>query len=830
MAGALTLKLLWRNWRSGDLRVLSSAVVLAVAVVTAIAVFAERMDKSISRQSNGYLAADRQIVSRFSIPEQWRAEAAQLGIEQSDTTEFASMIFADEAMTLASIKAVAEGYPLRGDLEVSNEAFPPPGAVEKTDTIPAPGTVWVESSLLPMLDLAIGDQFALGNSELTVTKVIVHEPDGAQGFSMTGPRVLMNSTDVEATGIVQPGSRITYRWLVAGDEQQLAAFEQWLKPKLGDHYRLVTLKESQNNVGQALNRGKSFLMLSGMIGVLLAGVAIAIAAQQFARTSQDSVALLKSLGCTAGEVRKLYIGQLFLLGLMATLVGLLCGDLLHRAIASSVAGLFDVQFVASSVQPYLIGFATGLLSLICFALPPLWPLPALAPIRILRASVEMANVSLWSQAAFGLTAVVLIIGFYSGDLKLTFTVISGIVVIVVLATLLGSLLLVGTRQLGTRAGSIWRLAIANLLRNGKHSITQLVVFSTAIMLLLVIFLVRTSLIDEWRLQLPDEAPNNFIVNIAGVDAQPILQRFHDKQYKLSPLYPMILGRLVARNGYQYQEEDRPLSNTLQRELNLSWTDALPEDNKIVAGQWWDQWQGTGYGVSVEQATADELGIAVGDILQFSIGGLSLEARVASIRSLDWNTMRPNFYFLFSPGALDDYSPSYMTSAYVPESDKRFIADLIRAYPTITVIEVDRIIERIQSIIDQVSQGIEFVLWVVLLGGVLVLIATVNASMQSRMHETSIIRALGSGKRLIIGSLWIEFSLLGFCSGLMAAISCEALMFSLRTLVFDQPAAMHPQVWVLGPIVAAVVIGGLGALACRKVVTVPPALVLRELQG
>ncbi|BFM06953.1 ABC transporter permease [Halioxenophilus aromaticivorans] len=826
----LALKLLWRHWRSGELRILSTAVILAVTVVTAIAVFADRMDRSISRQSNGYLAADRQVVSRFAIPEQWREQAQQFDVQQSGIIEFASMAFAEDEMTLASVKAVEAGYPLRGDLEISEQAFPPASEVAITLEQPAAGTVWVDSTLLPMLGIELGGQVAIGNGEFTVSKVVVHEPDGSQGFSMTGPRILMNAADVAATEVIQPGSRITYKWLIAGEEGPLEAFESWIKPQLGDHYEWVTLQESQRNVSQALVRGKSFLMLAGMVGVLLAGVAVAIAAQQFARVQQDSVALLKSLGCSARLVRTLYFGQIVVLGLLATAVGLVLGDLLHRIIAASVAGLFNVEFVSSGVQPYIIGVATGILTLVCFALPPLWPLPALSPVRIFRSSVEMAHIGLLSQASFGLAAIIVIIGLYSGDVKLTLTVVVGIIVIALLAMLAGLVLLRGTQRIGARAGSIFRLAVANLMRNGKHSITQLVVFSTAFMLLLVMFLVRTSLIDEWRMQLPEDAPNHFLVNIAQSEAGPVRELFAASDYRLSPLYPIILARLVARNDYMYQEQDRPKSNTLRRELNLSWAEELPADNKILDGQWWDHWQGEGYGVSVEEDTAKELELSVGDRLRYSIGGLELTATVASIRSVDWNALTPNFYFLFSPGALTDYSPSYLASAYVDKRDSEFIPNLIRTYPTISVIEVDRIIDRIKTIIDQVGQGIELVLWVVILGGVLVLVATVNASMTNRLHETSLIRALGSSKRVIVGSLWLEFSLLGLCAGIMAVISCEVLMVALRVLVFEQQVVLHPWVWLVGPLLASASVGALGALACRKVVTVPPGLVLREIHS
>ncbi|GAA6167706.1 ABC transporter permease [Sessilibacter corallicola] len=828
----LSLKLLWRNWRSGELKVLASAIVLAVTVVTAIAVFADRMDRSLQRQSNAYLAADRVISGRFPIPEDWQTYIDESAIEQSRTARFSSMVFAGNEMQLASIKAVAEGYPLRGTLEVSDVPFALGNDVVAAQGIPKSGEVWVDSRLLPILGVELGDTLSVGNKDFRISQVVIHEPDGGQGFSIAGPRVMMNYQDMDDTGVVQPGSRIFYRWLLSGEEPALEQLVDNITPVLGDHYRIRTLQDSQRSISSALDRGKSFLMLSGMIGVLLAGVAIAIAAQQFAERNVDAVALFKSLGASAVKVRRLYFSQLVALGLLSSFAGLVTGEILHRFIASSLATLFNVVLIGASWQAYGLGIFTGLVSLLCFALPPLWPLPKISPVRVLRREINIEQLSVWTRGLIGLAAVVLLIGLYSRDLQLTLTVVVGLIGILAIAVSLSLALLNSSRQLGSKAGSTWRLAMSNLRRNRGHSSTQIVVFSCALMLLMVLFTVRTSLIDEWRLQLPENAPNHFVLNINASERDPITEEFEARNFEFNPLYPMVLGRLVGKNEYRYQEDDRYTSDSLQRELNLSWADELAPDNEIVDGQWWDQWQPNDaeYGVSIEYQTAQELGAKVGDELHFSLGGLELKATIASIRTVDWDALTPNFYFLFSPGALEGYSPTYLTSVYVPNQDKRFINEFLRKYPTLVILEVDRIIDRIKAIVDQVSRGIELVLWVVLLGGVLVLIAAVSASMARRMQEASILRALGSGGKLIVGSLWIEFSVLGFFSGLMAAAGAELILYFLQSEIFGQTAYFHGLMWLIGPVAGSIFIGALGAFACRRTVTVAPALVLRELQS
>jgi putative ABC transport system permease protein len=827
----LPLQLLWRNWRSGEVKILASALILAVAVVTAITVFADRMDNSLVRQSNSYLAADRVVNSRFVIPEDWRAQSAQYTLKQAHTAEFSSMVMANGDMQLASVKAVSSQYPLRGALEISTTAFAIDAAIEPANGIPKSGEVWVDSRLLPLMDLSLGESLSIGEREFIITQVVIREPDATGGFGVLGPRVLMNIEDLSTTGVIFPGSRVSYRWLLAGEEANLNDFAKWLKPQLGDHYRWVALKEAQRNIGSALDRGTRFLMLAGIIGVLLASVAISIAAQQFSYRHIDQVALIKSLGVSARQVRQLYFSQLFILGLLASLVGMLIGEALQRLIAVSLTSLFNIDLLAASPTAYAAGLATGLLCLLCFALPPLWHLPTISPLRILRREMPVATLQNWVRGLLGIGAIMLLVWIYSGDSKLTLAIIGGLLSIIAASAAVGLLLLRTGQAFGTKVGSIWRLALANLLRYRQQTLTQMMVFACALMLLMVLFMVRTSLLDEWRLQLPANAPNHFILNISPYEKPAIETLFTDNGFVVSPMYPMVLGRLTAANATVFEDKDRDRSNTLRRELNLSWTQTMAPDNILLKGQWWDNWEGEtlSTGVSVEADTARDLNIVLGDVLTFSLGGLTLKAEVASIRSVDWNSMTPNFYFLFSPGALDNFSPNYLTSLLIPPKDKVFINTLLRQYPTIVVIEVDRIIERIRSIVDQVSRSIELVLWLVCIGGLLVLVAAVNTSMSNRLQEAALLRALGSGRKLILGSIGFEFSMLGACAGILATAGAEALLLGLQVGVFDQPASPHYYLWLAGPLLGAVIIGVFGLIACRKIIRVAPGLVLRDVE-
>lgn len=827
----LALRLLWRNWRSGEVKLLAAAIMLAVAVVSGIAIFTDRLERTLVQESNMLLGADRIVRGSSPHDPEWTTAAAKAGIAQTTAVLFSSMVYAGDHMHLASVKAVSEGYPLRGQLDISTTAFASqPDQITKADGIPPAGELWVDSRLLPLLHINIGDKLAIGEYELTVTQVIIREPDSASPFSFMGARVLMNMADLDQTQVVQPGSRVQYQWLLAADTNAIESFAEWLEPQLSKHQRLVDVESGQRGLGRTLETGRSFLLLAAVIGVLLAGVAIALSARQFSSRHVDQVALMKSFGVSANRIRSLYLAQLLLLAILASLAGLLIGEIIQRSVALSLQQVYQVTLGTASSYPYIISFASGLICLIFFALPSLWFLPTVPPLKILRRELGVNSLHPGSQVALAFFAVLLLIILFSQDIALALSVIAALAGVLIITAVLALGLLTLSKHIATNTGSVWRLALANLQRRREQTLVQIVVFATAIMLLLTLTIVRTSLIDEWQLQLPDDAPNHFLVNIPPHDVEAVQQMLDEKQLEREQLYPMVRGRLTGINGSEPTEEQRTENGVFNREANLTWTDTLAADNNIVAGQWWDSWQPGAEGlpgVSVEIELAEEAGLKLGDRLTFSLGGLIMEAEIASFRSLDWRSMKPNFFFIFAPGALDSYSPTYITSLYLSVTQKSFINDLLRRYPTMLVIELDRIIDQIRTIVTQVSNGVLLVLWLTLAGGCLVLIAAVTSSIDSRKQESGLLRALGSPRRLMIGSVWAEFSVLGFLAGIIAVIGAEILLISLQYWVLETPIQPHYIFWLLGPVLGAVFVGALGALSCRSVVNTPPAVVLRE---
>jgi putative ABC transport system permease protein len=828
----LALKLLMRNWRSGELRLLSISLILAVAVLSGISIFTDRLKSTLLVQTNSILGADAIITGSQPYNPEWVDAATTLGIEHTQATVFMSVVYAGDEMQLASVKAVGVGYPLRGEIEISDISY----AVDSKDirvakTIPDRGEVWVDSRLIALLKINIGDRVEIGDSELRVTRIVVREPDGASLSSSFGARLVMNLADLPATKILEAGSKIDYQLLLAADTpEKLDSFIADIKPQLTKHQKIRSVGTAQSSLTNTLKTANSFLLLTGVIAVLLSCVAIALAARQFSNRHTNQVALMKSFGVSANRVRFLYFGQLILLGLMASLIGLAFGTLIQQLIGSSLQKLYQIHLIESSYYPYLFSFVGGIVCVVFFALPSLWFLPAVPPLKILRRELAVSVPQVWLQAGLALFAVMLLILLFSRDIKIALTFSGTLIVVLGITLIMALVLLQVSRKVVITLGGVWRLALASLQRHLGQVLLQIIVFSLAMMMLLTLTIIRTSLIADWKVQIPVDAPNLFLGNITATELDEVRTWIEQQQINKAPIYPDVRGRLVAINHNEPTEELRNKNNSLQRELNLTWSSVLADGNKLIEGVWWGSWKKKNpelVGVSAEAETAKSLGLKIGDQLDFSIGGLELKAEVTSIRSVDWKSMKQNFYFIFEPYSLDKFSPTYGTSIYVPKQHRASLNKFLRVHPTILMIDFGQIIENIQKIIDQVSDAVGLVLWLTLLGGCLVLLAAVMSSADSRKQEAGLLRALGSSRKLILGGVLIEFAILGFLSGLIAVIGAEFLLVSLQAFVFKNPIRPHFGYWLVAPILGSSFVAALGVFSCRDVVTTPPAIVLRD---
>jgi len=826
------LRMLLRTWRGGQLSLIVWSLVLAVSVVTSVSLLAERIERALTAESSAFLAADLVVRSNKLTQQEWVTKAQQQGIETSQMVSFASMVYHESDMHLASVKAVQSNYPLRGVIKRSTTPFTLDEAlIELVDYGPAPGETWVDARLLPLLNIELGDNIELGETVLKVTQIIVEEPDGGS-YSFFGARVLMNWDDVAAAGVVQPGSRVTYKYLMAAgtDADAFASYANWLESQLSVHDRLITPDEAQASIASTMDRGRRFLLLAGSIGVVLAGIALALASHHFAAGQTQQVALLKSWGVSARRVRSLYLQQSLWLGLGGSLAGLAAGYIFSELLISTVREWLPIALPSAGIRPWITGMATGLLCLGGFTLPALWHLPAQSPLAVLRQDIQVKPVNAAVRGIFGIVAVAGLLLWYSNSLMLSLAILAGFAITALATVIIGLIMLRLAKNYGQRLGSIWRLALNNLWRRKSQSLIQMVGFSGAIALLMIMVVVRTSLVDEWRVQLAEDAPNHFLVNVASYELEAVKTLVEDRGLETAGWYAMVRGRMAAINGELITEAQKDSHESFRRELNLSWTSALPEGNKVTAGKWWDDIdQATEIApVSLEDELAAELGLKLGDRITFSVGGLTFESEVVSTRSLNWDNMTPNFYFLFPEGLLEDYPRTSMTSLYIPPQKKLLVNELLRKFPTVLVIELDKIIDRIRTIVSQVTRGLEVMTLLILSCGVLVMFAAVSLSMSERLQESAILRTLGSSQRLILGIQWVEFTTLGLMAGLLASIGAEAAVAILQRFMFDMPFALHPWLWLAGPLAGGVLVGALGVGYSRKAVVQPPLEVLRDL--
>jgi len=798
----LSWKLLKRDWKGGQLSLIAFSLILAVAVVTSIALVADRVEKALNRETSSFLAADLVVNSSKEFKATYLQQAKAKDLQTAKILEFSSMLFNGEESNLASVKAVEASYPLRGKLTVSNVAFTADeNDWEKTTDTPNPGEVWIGERLIPLLNITLGDEVEIGQVKLKATKIVVAEPDGATGFSAFGARVLMNLADIERSQVIQPGSRVRYKLLLAGENRNIEDFSQWVKTQESPHESLVTPRDSQENLQNTLDKGRQFLLLAGSVGVMLAAIALALASNRYAQRHINQVALLKSWGQSARQVRRLYIFQCTWLALIATLLGLAIGWVIHEILLRSISDLLPQGIPKAGFKPLLTAFFTGISCLLGFALPALWNLPTVSPLRVLRRDVDVSLASYSTRFLIGFSIIFLLVVWYSESLSLAIYFLGGLLMVSVVTGLCGYFLL----AIGKRVA---------------HTI----------LLLLVMLTVRTSLLDDWSAKMPADAPNHFVVNVANYEVDPVNTLLKKERFEPQAWYSLVRARLTQINSIDLTEEQQKNSESVRREVNLSASDELPLDNKIVQGQWWDELSGNAIekGVSVEEEVARDLGLKLGDQVTFSVGGQSLQTVVTSTRSLKWENMQPNFYFLFPSGVLDQYPNMSITSVYIPRQKKTVVNDVLKLYPTIAVIDLDEIINTIKKIIDKVTLGLELILLLVLVCGSVVMFAAISSSFDERQQESAILRTLGSSRKTILSVLGIEFVLLGLLSGLIAAIGAEAVIYLLQTYMFRIPHEFHANIWILGPMGGALLIGSLGLWRSKAIVTVPPLQSLRSL--
>ncbi len=829
--------MLSRDWRAGELTVLIVAMVLAVASIGTVGFFADRVKGALSRQANLLLGADVLISGDRPLPETFAAEAGKRGLVVTPALKFNSMVQrarADGAgggAVLADVKAVAPGYPLRGAITLVDPASVSGAPARGT---PPRGEAWPDARLAARLGVAAGDALAVGEATLTVGPIIQREPEVASGLLALGPRLLINIDDVPATNLLQPGNRAVYRLLVAdvSARDALDPFLAWLQTELKPGQRMENVRDLRPEVRQTLERAEQFLGLSALVAVILAAVAIALAASRYLRRHLDTAAMLRCLGAPRRQALALFVLQFAALGVLASAAGIAIALAGQELLVKFLASVAPAELPGPGLLPAITAFGTGILLLFGFALPPLIALASVPPLRVLRRDLPRPRPGGIIAYLLGAGVIALLVAWQAQDAKAGAIMVGGIGALLAGAALVAWLLILVLKRLPQR-GATWRFGLANLRRRPLASSLQIGALALGFMALLLLTVVRGDLMQNWRASLPPDAPNHFVVNVLSDQIDGVRAALKSVTGADTTLYPMIRGRLVEVNGTRLdtaQFTDARARRLAEREFNLSWASALPNTNRIVAGKWFAGATGTAAGISMEQGIAESLRLKLGDTLTFDIAGTPVSAAITSLRKVDWDSFRPNFFTLFAPGVLESMPQTYLGAVRLPEGPQSavWLSDLVQQYPNVLAIDVGEIMRQVQTIIEQVAKAVEFVFLFTLLGGLLVLQAAIAATQDERQFDAAILRTLGASRAQLAAAQNAEFLVLGALAGALAAGGATALGYVLSDRVFQIPFSANPMVWLYGVGGGALVVTLAGWLGTRGTMRQPPLTVIRQL--
>ncbi len=833
-----SLRLLHHELRKGELTIVFLAIVLAVATVFSLTGFSEQVKQALTTNSVNTLAADRVLRTSSLMSPDIKAESERLGFGFAKKVLLNSMVFSGDKMLLSDVDAVTDDYPLRGELLVSTSK----GSQDiKSVKSPKEGTVWVEQSLLGRMGIAVGDTVEIGVAPFVIAGVTSNIPDKAFGSVFSNPSIIMNINDLEKTELVQPGSRIFYKYLFSGENDDLKDFDEWIKPKLNESQRWIDIKSSQNRLGKTLDTAEKFLSLASMLGIVLAAIAVAVASRRYGQRHQPTVAVFKALGASNKHIQKVYVLHWSLLSLMSICIGLLVGyGLLHLGIMG-IESYLALDSTSLTLRPILIAVVTGLICAVAFAIHPISKLIETSPIAVIKGFESGNSKKLSFYHAIPLIALFLLLYIFSTDILMSLSLLLGGVLVSLILLVVGRFIMGLGRTAGTKAGKALHLAFANLKRRATENSVQLVSFTIAIKLLLLITVMKSSILSEWQQQMPENTPNHYLVNITDDQVGAISNFAEKNDVPTEGFFQVYRGRLSAIEGVPtIKVQDKPNASQtdeagdekpkgrrgMGRELSLTWRDTPSPLTEVVEGEWWKP-NDTTPQVSVEKEVAERLEIKIGDELTFTIGSDVFTVPVTSIRDVNWQSRQLNFIMVFNKATLENLPTTSISAWKVVPEKKDSVYAFLSQYPSVSIIDVDAIMKQVTTMVDQMTIAIELILVLVVLAGSLVLVAQVQASMEERERELAILRTLGAKGTLLRNSVLFEFLALGAVAGLMASIAMEIAVFVLQTQVFDMTFSLHLEFWLVGILSGAGFVGVIGMLSCWRLLNLSSVTLIRR---
>lgn len=819
---------IWRELsRAGELRVVAAALVVAVAAVSTIGFFTDRVQSALNARATDLLGADMLVSSTGGIAPEIDAKIAELGLQQVRLVEFPSVALTDDDdSSLIAVKVVAEGYPLRGELQVSDQLG---STVQLAQGIPAAGEFWAEGRLLSELGLAVGDKIQVGKLNLPISRVIHYESDRGGSLFQVAPRVMFNQADLDASGLIGPGSRVRYTLQLKGEEPQLQALRSWTEAQEFPGVRVQGVTDARPEIRRALERVGRFLGLAAMLTVLVAGAAVTVSLQGLVQRESDAAAIKRCFGATQAEVLGQMFKRLGLISLFASIIGLLIGYLMQAVIAAAIGQWFDAELPAPGLLPAVAGVATGLITLVGFGLPSVLRIRQVPVVRVLRRELGAPPAAAWLVGGTALLALAVLLLWQARSATLAGLVLLAMVAAICLLALCARLAAWGARRWSAKLRPGIPFGAAALARRQSAGILQVSAFGLGLLALLLLSVVGGDLLENWQRELPDDAPNMFLINIQPEQRAGIEQRLVEASTTPVDLYPMSRGRLISINDELVDPEvyeDSRDQNLARREWNISSLAEAREDNPIVAGSWWQDDQLDQSLFSIEDGVAKRLGIELGDRLTYRVAGEDYSGTVSSFREVTWDSFKPNFFLVATPSWQAKLPATYMTSLRLPEEGQgAFIASLVREFPGITALDVRAMIEQVSGLLDSGSAAVRYTLAFTLLAGVVVLVAAVQASASERRREAALQRAMGATRSEVRAALLAEFAALGALAGFLAAIVAVITGQLVSHYVFEVSLPINWLLLVIAPVLAAVGVALAGWLAARSALETPPVRVL-----
>ncbi len=822
----LAFRQAWRDARAGDLRLLALALIVAVAAVTSVGFLADRVSRALERDAAQMLGADLVLETDNPVAQAYIDRARAVGLQVARTWQFPSMVGSGTALQLASIKAVEQGYPLRGSLRTATSVATPDAA---TAGGPQPGQIWLDPQILAQTGTKVGDRLKVGDAQLTIARIITYEPDRGAQFVNLAPRVMLHAQDLEQTGLIAPGSRVSYTMLVAGPQVDVETFRSWLDTVMKPGQKIVTVESGRPEIRRSLDRAQQFLALVAMLAVLIAAVAVALAARRFGQRHRLSVAVMRCLGATQSAITQILMGEFLIVGLLSALFGTLLGWSGHALMVSALGSFIGTDLPAPGMAPALQGVFAGLWLLFAFALPPLQALRRVAPSQILRSEETRFPMQSVLGYLFALTGFTILMWWVAHDLKLGAGLAIGFLAAALLFAGVSTLGLWGLAFLRSTLTHypVLRFALAGVVRRRSATIAQISALAVGMMAILLLTIVRTDLLAGWQRTLPPDAPNRFLINVQTDQRQSVEQALARAGLQVGVMSPMVRGRLVARNDQNISSadfEEARAQRLIEREFNLSYANRLPDKGQIVAGRDLDP---DALEVSLETGLAKSLRLQLGDRLEFDVAGQPVKVQVTSLRRVDWDSMRPNFFAIMTGKALEDQPQTWMTAFHVHPEQASVLQGLVNTFPNLTVFDVGAILAQLQAILDKVAVAVQGLFVFSVLAGAIVLAAALSATRDERVREAALLRALGATRRQLARAQRIELLSVGALAGLLAAGGATLAAWALSTWVFEFDMTFSLWPWLLGVTVCMLGAWLAGAQALRGVLRTPPLTILRN---